>query len=101
MAEVILLTGAEDDVLSFYFEIFEFDELRAESFSSAVDQTLFNLSLHPLLGSEFKGGFRRKLIAKFYDYGIFYRNEARGVVIHAILDLRQSPDLISRRLGQD
>jgi hypothetical protein len=48
---------------------------------------------------EFRERYRRLLIPK-YPFGIFYVVETGRFVIHAIMDLRQDPKSIERRLGR-
>jgi plasmid stabilization system protein ParE len=98
MAELIVLNGAENDSLEIYFRLFEKDQRLAEKFSSSVDRVLKDVERFPGIGSTV-GGYRRKLVTGFYDFGIFYKIDASRVVIHAILDLRQSSNMIRRRLG--
>ena len=101
MAEVVLLSGAEDDALSIYFELFDKSEERAERFSSAVDRSLSDLAQFPEIGMKFEAPFRRKLVPGFYEFGVFYTVEGTRIMVHAILNLRQDPRAIRRRLGLD
>lgn len=34
------------------------------------------------------------------NYGLYYVVEARGIILHALLDLRQDPLMITRRLEE-
>lgn len=98
MAEIVLLAGAERDSLDLYFILHERSATRAERFSAAVDTALGDSTDFPMIGRPFFGSFRRKLVPGFYDYGIFYSLDAGRVMVHAIMDLRQNPAAILRRL---
>jgi len=100
MAEVILLRGAETDAFEIFSALFERNEARAEDFSRAVDRSLSDLGDFPRIGSPFAGSVRRKLVSGFYEYGVFYTQEGDRVIVHAILDLRQDPDEIRKRLDR-
>ncbi|MGB0580623.1 MAG: type II toxin-antitoxin system RelE/ParE family toxin [Limisphaerales bacterium] len=99
MAEVILLRGAEEDALHLFTVIADYSEDRAIRFSDALDTAFDSLSRFPRLGPPFKGRYRRKLLIGFYEYGIFYSIEDGRIIVEAILDLRQDPETILRRLG--
>lgn len=99
MAEVILLRAAEADLVEIYSALFEKNPDLAEAFSVSVDRAISDLDKHPSIGAVFEGSFRRKLLPRFYQYGVFYIEEGHRIVIHAILNLSQDPDHISRRLG--
>ena len=45
----------------------------------------------------YAGEFRRLLVRRF-DHGIFYRIHGTRIVVTAVLDLRQDPTTIRRRL---
>lgn len=99
MAEVTLLRGAEQDAMEIYFDLFERNPDRAEQFSASVDEAMADLAAFPEIGRPIGDRFRRKLVPNFYDYGVFYALDHSLVMIHAILNLRQDPDQIQRRLG--
>ncbi len=98
MAEVVLLRGAEGDLLEIYNSLAEFDLSLAERFSSMVDRTFHDLTKFPELGRPDLGSMRRKLVVGFYRFGVYYQIEAERILIHAVLDLRQDPEMILRRL---
>lgn len=98
MAEVVLLHGAEQDLLELYLVLFEQSETRAEQFSRNVDRALAVLAQFPEIGRIFEGQFHRKLVPRFYEYGVFYSVEGSRVMVQAVLDLRQDPEQIRRRL---
>jgi len=99
MAEVVLLRGAEDDALNLFIAIHERSTNRAEKFSRALDRALGELSVFPEIRSRYRGRYRRKLVIGFREYGVFYTVEGDRVMVQAILNLRQDPQQIRRRLS--
>ena len=69
----------------------------ARAYNVAVRAAFQQLARHPRSGSVFRGRFRRLVLPRL-GYAFFYVLEGRRVVIHALLDLRQSPEAIRRRL---
>jgi plasmid stabilization system protein ParE len=69
-----------------------------DRFSERVEQALDRLTEFPELGAIYAGTFRRLLVRDF-PFGIFYSVEGRRMVVQAVLDLRQEPLAILRRLG--
>ena len=63
-----------------------------------LDACLGPLSEHPESAPIFEGGTRR-LVMRGYPFGIFFAVEGGRLMVQAILDLRQSPESIRRRLG--
>lgn len=101
--EIVWTRGAEDDLLLLYRHleaITDDDELPLRLLRRPLQDSLDLLEQNPLLGRCItkEGRLRRLLIGDHFRYGLFYTVEARGVIIHALLDLRQDPDLIRRRL---
>jgi plasmid stabilization system protein ParE len=98
MSEIVVLLGADSDLIKWFgrFEDwrpglgFDFDR----DFRKACDR----LSANPLVGPQWRQGFRRLLIRR-WNLGIFYEVRGKRVLIHGILDLRQNPDEIEKRLG--
>jgi hypothetical protein len=52
---------------------------------------------HPEIAAPYGGRYRRMLIRDF-PYGIFYEVQTQRVIVCAILDLRQDPETIRRKL---
>ena len=63
-----------------------------------LDVALGYVRNFPEIAPYFLGFYRRYLIAGF-PYGIFYTLEGNRVIITAVMDLRQSPEMIRKRLG--
>lgn len=99
MAEVILLSGGENDLITHYVALHEFNPFVADKFSSAIDAVFEELESFPQSGSIYAKTVRRKLVPGFYQYGIFYTIAQQRVMIHAILHLQQNPDLIRNRIS--
>jgi len=100
MREVVVLAGAEADLLRTYCWFEALDGEMANRFDEAVHDSLTLLSDQPGMGSRFRGIYRRLLVPGFRCFGIFYSLEAGGrICIAAVLDLRQDPYAILRRLG--
>jgi hypothetical protein len=53
----------------------------------------------PELGPVVFGNRLRRVLVFNRLYGLFYVVEPRGVILHALLDLRQDPEQIQRRIG--
>jgi len=95
--EIILLSGAEADLLRASADY----ELRTpgmgERFLEVVDARLATLAENPQLGKIYRHPFRRLLVLK-YPYGIFYETAGNRVIIHTVQNLRQDPTRIIERI---
>jgi plasmid stabilization system protein ParE len=100
MAEFIILAGAEREILETYFQLEDFQEGLGARFSKCIDDTLELIGKHPSIGSTFRNPTRRRLV-KGFPYAVFYEPTETRIIVHAVLDLRQSPEAILRRLGLD
>ena len=78
MIEIIFLAGAEADV-------------------QAADRCSALLGRYPRIGRPHRGVYRKLLVPE-HPYGVFYVAEPSRVVVVAVLDLRQDPEAIERRL---
>ena len=102
--DVVWTAGAERDLLAIHRTLFEAlpdeDELMARVLLRPLRSALNLLPLHPEVGARVKGtkGFRRWLLGPKRRYGLFYVVENRGIVVHALLDMRQYPEAIAKRL---
>ncbi len=89
--EIILLQGAQGDLLSIYAAQGERTYLR-------VDQALGILALFPEAGPvHFKKRIRRLIVSRTH-FGIFYSVTGNRVLVGAVMDLRQAPQVIKGRL---
>ena len=62
-----------------------------------LDVALGRLRTFPELAPPFHEAYRRLLVHGF-PYGVFYTIEGRRIIVAAIMDLRQDPEVIRRRL---
>lgn len=62
-----------------------------------LDAALGLLRTHPEIAPVYAGPYRRLLVRDF-PYGIFYQAQANRIVVVAIMDLRQDPKSIRRKL---
>lgn len=96
--ELIILRGAEADLLEIYSRYLNRDENAANRFYNFVDSRLELLRGSPELGPPFTAAIRRLVLVE-YPYGIFYSLAGTRLLVLAILDLRQNPARIRERLG--
>ena len=102
--EVVWTAGAERDLLEIHRWLFDVlpddDELIARVLQRSLQAGLNLIQQHPEVGSRVKGAkaLRRWLLGPQHRYGLFYVSESRGIIIHALMDMRQSPDVIDKRL---
>ena len=97
MTDLIFLLGAEVDIQSTYSYLDDFQEGRGLVFLQCLDAGLTLLRQHPQIGPEYEAPYRRLLIRRF-PVGIFYEAQPGRIVVAAVMDLRQSPEAIKRRL---
>jgi toxin ParE1/3/4 len=97
MIGLILLLQADHDIQTAFEHYEEFQEGRGEVFMRHLDAALLLLRRHPEIGPIYSGPYRRLLVRDF-PYGIFYQSQPERVVVAAIVDLRQDPGVIRRKL---
>ena len=66
-------------------------------FMQAVEAHLARLAVFPLLAPVYHGKIRRRVMHRF-PYGVFYESHPTRIIVMAVLDLRQDPEHIRRRL---
>jgi len=98
MPAVVLLAGAEADSLEIFMRLEARNPDAADGFFRRRDECPGQFGLHPEYATAFEGKFRR-LIMRGFPFGIFFTVEAERLFVQAILDLRQNPEHIRRRLG--
>ncbi len=91
MSEVVLLAGAQADLLELYTRFGE------RGYFLVVDE-LELIRKMPEIAPVYADPFRRRLVVGT-PYGIFYSLAGKRIMVAAILDLRQDPRSILRRLG--
>ena len=62
-----------------------------------LDLAFGQLRTFPEIAPAFHESYRRLLVHGF-PYGIFYMIEGRRIIVSGVMDLRQDPDIIRRRL---
>jgi plasmid stabilization system protein ParE len=96
--EVIFLRGSEADLLAAWMGYEEILPGLGDRFEAEVRAALLRTVELPESAPVYAGEFRRLLVRKF-DHGIFYRIHGARIVVTAVLDLRQDPTTIRRRLN--
>ena len=98
MSELVFLFIADADIQTGY-EFYEACQAgRGEIFMRHLDVAFGRLRTSPEIAPVFLGSYRRLLVHGF-PYGIFYTLEGRRIIISGVMDLRQDPVVIRRRLG--
>lgn len=97
MIELILLLQADLDIQKAYERCEDFQPGRGELFLRHLDAAFTLLRIQPEMAPVFAGSFRRWLLREF-PYGIFYQIQPNRIIVAAIIDLRQEPRAIRRKL---
>lgn len=97
MIDLLLLLQADLDIQAAFNRYEDYQAGRGELFMGQLDAALSLLRRHPEIAPVYGGPYRRMLIRDF-PYGIFYQVQASRTIIAAVLDLRQDPKAIRRRL---
>ena len=100
MTDLILLLQADHDIQTAFNRYEEFQARRGEVFMRCLDAALTLLRQHPEVAPAYGGRYRRMLIRDF-PYGIFYEVQPKRILVGAIMDLRQDPETIRRKLLGD
>jgi len=101
MREVLWVAGADNELQEIFTMLEERREGRGLEFMRSVESELSWLRDFPESRPSSLPPFRHRRIPDT-PYGIFYTSEARGLIVHALLDLRQNPRAIYQRLfGRD
>ena len=97
MIELIFLLQADLDIQTAYNRFEEIQDGRGEVFMRQLDTALTLLRTHPEIAPVYAGPYRRMLLRDF-PHGIFYQAQPGRIVVVAIMDLRQDPKSIRRKL---
>ena len=101
MTELILLSQADLDIQSAFARYEDYQTGRGEIFMHQLDAAFTLLREHPEMAPVYSGAYRR-LLLKDFPFGIFYQVQPKRLLVAAILDLRQDPTTLRRRLfGSD
>jgi plasmid stabilization system protein ParE len=94
---LVFLLGAELDIQRAYSRLENHAEGRGDALSQHLDEAFARIAANPLMAPLHYESYRRLVLRKF-PLGVFYVLESDRIVIHALLDLRQDPEGIRRRL---
>ncbi len=97
MIDLFLLFQADQDIQTAFNRYEEYQVGRGEVFMRQLDAALTLLRRHPEIAPIFAGRYRRLLIRDF-PYGIFYEAQPTRIIVSAIMDLRQDPKTIRRKV---
>ena len=97
MTELILLLQADIDIQSAFARYEEYQPGRGEIFIRQLDAALTLLREHPEAAPIYGGPYRRLLIREF-PFGVFYQSQPSRIIVAAVMDLRQDPQSIQRKL---
>ena len=92
--EVVVLAGADDDMLRKFVELDAFSEDLADSFAADAQVALNLISQNPFIGSAHSHPPFRKWLLLDWDMAIFYRPLGSRCFVHAVLSLRQDPKVV-------
>ena len=99
MNDAVWTLGAEADVQRIYERMELWEDGAGDRFYDEVLTAIRLLQEFPHIGPVVHRGDIRRVIVFNRNYGLFYRPEPRGIILHALLDLRQDPKAIIKRLG--
>lgn len=98
MMDLILLLSADQDIQSAFNRYEEVQDGRGEVFIGHLEAAFTLLRTHPEIAPVFRNPYRR-LLLKDFPYGIFYQAQPTRLIVAAVMDLRQDPESIERRLS--
>lgn len=98
-APIIILAGAESDIQRIYNRLTDFRDGAGDEFTDRLGGVFHQLEAFPESSPLRMPGFRRALVPG-HVYGVFYQVETRGVMVHAVADLRQDPSWLERTLRE-
>jgi len=94
---VEFLSGADAELQGIFNRYEEYREGFGVEFMTAVDAYLARIAFSPQIAPLYFKKVRRQVMQGF-PYGIFYEPHPTRILVAAILDLRQDPQKIRRRL---
>jgi plasmid stabilization system protein ParE len=96
--EAVWTARAEADLLREFSRLEEDCDGSGSEILEVVDSALRLLRLNPEMAPRYSDRYRR-LVLRDRRLGIFYTLESRGVIVHAICDLRQDRVTILKHLA--
>lgn len=97
MRELVFLLSADSDIQTAFNRCEEFQAGRGELLIRHLDLCFEQIRRFPESGPAFVRTYRRMLVPGF-PFGIFYSTEGSRIIVAALLDLRQDPTSIRKRL---
>jgi hypothetical protein len=94
---VVFLSGADADLQEIFNRFEDYRDGFGVEFMTAVDAYLARIAVFPESAPVYFEKVRRQVMQRF-PYGIFYQAHETRILIAAILDLRQAPEEIERKL---
>lgn len=91
------LLAAELDIQRAYIRYEDREEGLGDRFTEHLDTAFRMLEDFPLIAPLHFESYRR-LILRSFPYGVFYVVESDRLVVHAVMDLRQDPRILRKRL---
>ncbi len=98
MKQVVVLNRAQDEILDLLLRLNEQRDGLGEECDEALRNAYLRLAEFPESAPVSIAPPLRRLVLRHFFLGIFYAIHGERVFIHAVLDLRQDPGLIARRL---
>ena len=98
--EIVWTLAADLDLQAIYERLDTHRPGIGDLFFEAVIERTRQLQMFPQIGPVVHRGFVRRALVFEPHYGLFYTVESRGIILHAILDLRRNPEQIEQRLSQ-
>ena len=90
--------GAEADAQRLYEQQENWEEGTGDHFFEEVLSSVQLLEAFPEIGPVVHRSNIRRVLVFNRHFGLFYAVESRGIILHALLDLRQDPKSIMQRL---
>ena len=94
---VVFLSGADEDLQGIFNRFEEYREGLGVEFMLAVDAHMANVAAFPEIAPLYVDRVRRQVMHR-YPIGILYEAHPTRILVVAVLDLRQDPAKIIRRL---
>ena len=88
--EVVLLQSAQADLMEIYAR-------HGEASYHGIDAALEQIRAMPEAAPVYSGRFRRKVVRRT-PFGIFYTIDGKRVMVSFVMDLRQDPNVIVKRI---
>ncbi len=94
--EIVWSLGAEIDLQDIYERFEDRTVGSGDAFMELIDSALALLRHFPEMAPIYEPPIRRLLI-NIRKHGVFYSFEKRGLILHAVADLRDNPGLLKER----